>query len=54
MHVGIEREPPQGCDRRCAECVHLGCLGAITVEEVARAALRAVERSRSAAAADVS
>lgn len=43
-HVAIERPPPQGCDRRCARCMHLGCLGAVAVDDVAEAVAEALGR----------
>jgi len=43
-HVAIDRAPPQACDRRCARCEHLGCLGAVAAEDVVAAALEALGR----------
>lgn len=37
--LAFDRAPPQGCDRVCRRCNHMGCLGAVTVEQVATAAL---------------
>jgi heptosyltransferase III len=34
----FDAEPPGGCDRRCDDCAHLGCLGATTVTQVLAAA----------------
>jgi ADP-heptose:LPS heptosyltransferase len=35
----FDKAPPQGCDRKCHRCLHLGCLTAVTVEEVVGAGL---------------
>lgn len=42
--VAIERAPPQGCDRRCARCTHLGCLAAVPPDAVVDAALEVLAR----------
>lgn len=39
QQLGFDPPPPQGCDRRCPQCTHVGCLGAVTVDQVAEAAL---------------
>ena len=38
-HRFIERPPPQGCDLHCSRCPHIGCLAAITANEVAELVL---------------
>ena len=43
-HVLLQREPPQGCDLRCTRCKHLGCLGALSRDEVVAVALDALEK----------
>jgi heptosyltransferase-3 len=37
-HTAIERAPPQGCDHRCKRGCHLGCLTAVSPEDVLAAA----------------
>ena len=44
-HAYLEREPPQGCDRGCSRCVHLGCLESIPVDEVLTTVHRALPRA---------
>lgn len=53
-HAGIDRAPPQGCDQQCTRCVHLGCLRAVSVEEVVETALSKLAAIRSGVAASES
>jgi ADP-heptose:LPS heptosyltransferase len=47
----FDAEPPGGCDDRCDSCLHLGCLGATTVEQVLAAADVQLSRRRADGAA---
>jgi ADP-heptose:LPS heptosyltransferase len=37
--LAFDPPPPQGCDRDCPRCEHIGCLAAVSVDDVADAAL---------------